>query len=338
MANVVASAPAKLVLSGEYAVLQGAPAICMALNRRATVTIETHDEPWHRVVAPGFTTDEGKFDAQPGRFEWLSGGASFKLLEQVWREIDLCPDQYLSLSLDTRNFLDAESGSKLGIGSSAALATALATALCSISSPGADAARVARKAHRAFQGGSGSGVDVACSLFGGLIEYRMSADEHSRVDWPEGLVFTVLWSMVSAGTMEKLSRLSMRGTQPSYGELSSAAEQMAAVWRSGSAAQVLHEYGHYIDALQRFSKDHDLGIFDAGHGALVDVAKKMGIVYKPCGAGGGDVGIALADDAAALASFVASPAVSGFIPLDVAMDKNGAGLCGDMPSVEIGNE
>ena len=166
----------------------------------------------------------------------------------------------------------------------------------------------------------------------------MSADEHSRVDWPEGLVFTVLWSTVSAGTMEKLSRLSMRGTQLSYGELSSAAEQMAAVWRSGSAAQVLQKYGHYIDALQRFSKDHDLGIFDAGHGALVDVAKKMGIVYKPCGAGGGDVGIALADDAAALASFVASPAVSGFIQLDVAMDKNGAGLCGDMPSVEIGNE
>ena len=32
--TVVASAPGKIVLSGEYAVLFGAPAICLAVNRR----------------------------------------------------------------------------------------------------------------------------------------------------------------------------------------------------------------------------------------------------------------------------------------------------------------
>jgi phosphomevalonate kinase len=330
VANVIASAPGKLVLSGEYAVLDGAPAICMGINRRARVTIETHDEPWHRVVAPGFASGEGKFVAQPGGVEWLSGGEPYKLLEQVWREIGLCPDQHLSLTLDTREFLDAESGSKLGVGSSAALATSLATALCSILSPGADATRVASRAHRTFQGGFGSGVDVACSSSGGLIEFRMSADEYPQIDWPEGLVFAVLWSGVSTGTTEKLSRLRMGDTQPSHGELKSAAEQMAVSWRSGLAAQVLQQYGHYINALQQFSNDHDLGIFDAGHGALVDAAKDSGIVYKPCGAGGGDVGIALADNTSALASFVASPVVSGFMPLDVAMDMSGVVLCGDV--------
>ena len=40
ISRVTASAPGKVVLSGEYAVLSGAPAICMAVNRRATVTIE----------------------------------------------------------------------------------------------------------------------------------------------------------------------------------------------------------------------------------------------------------------------------------------------------------
>ena len=38
--RIRASAPGKIVLSGEYAVLDGAPAICAAVDRRAAVTIE----------------------------------------------------------------------------------------------------------------------------------------------------------------------------------------------------------------------------------------------------------------------------------------------------------
>jgi phosphomevalonate kinase len=38
--RVTASAPGKLVLLGEYAVLQGAPALVLAVDRRATVTLE----------------------------------------------------------------------------------------------------------------------------------------------------------------------------------------------------------------------------------------------------------------------------------------------------------
>jgi len=34
---------------------------------------------------------------------------------------------------------------------------------------------VAQRAHADLQGGAGSGVDIACSLTGGLIEYRMEA-------------------------------------------------------------------------------------------------------------------------------------------------------------------
>jgi phosphomevalonate kinase len=35
----MASAPGKLVLAGEYAVLDGAPAIVMAVDRRAVVSV-----------------------------------------------------------------------------------------------------------------------------------------------------------------------------------------------------------------------------------------------------------------------------------------------------------
>ena len=39
MTALIASAPGKVVLCGEYAVLDGAPAISMAVNRRALVTL-----------------------------------------------------------------------------------------------------------------------------------------------------------------------------------------------------------------------------------------------------------------------------------------------------------
>jgi phosphomevalonate kinase len=326
---VAASSPGKIVLSGEYAVLDGAPATCMAVDRRARVTIARHDEPFHRVIAPGFSEEEGRFVTESGQIKWLSGGKSYKLLEQIWNEIDACPDAQLSLTLNTREFLDSESGDKFGIGSSAALATALASALCAIMAPDDDAVSVARRAHRKFQGNTGSGVDIASSSLGGLIEFRMNAAEHLQIEWPDGLVFAVLWSKVPSETAEKLHQLTHYTNQASREALKSAAEETASAWRSGSGEKVLQEYGQYIDTLRRFDNDHELGIFEAGHGALTDAAKEKGVVYKPCGAGGGDVGIVLADDPTALASFVASPVAAGFALLDITIDRVGVELCGD---------
>ncbi|MDH5619728.1 MAG: hypothetical protein OEZ11_14015, partial [Gammaproteobacteria bacterium] len=53
--TVVASAPGKIVLSGEYAVLFGAPAICMAVNRRAFARVADSDDRECHVTTPGFS-------------------------------------------------------------------------------------------------------------------------------------------------------------------------------------------------------------------------------------------------------------------------------------------
>ena len=52
--SVAASAPGKIVLSGEYAVLWDAPAICMAVNRRAVATVSPSDDGECHLVTPGF--------------------------------------------------------------------------------------------------------------------------------------------------------------------------------------------------------------------------------------------------------------------------------------------
>lgn len=328
MTPIVASAPGKVLLSGEYAVLDGAPAIGAAVNRRAIVTIENIDSNWHIVNAPGHTETEGRFRQASDGLQWCSGGEMYSLLEHVWLASKVMPETMLSLELDTRSFRDPNSGAKIGIGSSAALSVALATALCTLPSGDGDVAGVAEIGHRAFQQGLGSGVDVVCSLVGGVIEYRRDERLYEPVAWPDGLYYKLLWSGVAADTQAQLDHLQQADDRPSRSALGDAATEIARIWRDGSAQRIVDEFEIYIDALRRFSVDHGLGIFDAGHADLAEIAATQGLVYKPCGAGGGDIGIVLGVDEAALASFVSSPAAAGFTELDVIIDPNGAQLVG----------
>lgn len=321
--RIRASAPGKLVLSGEYAVLDGAPAIVMAIDRRARVVIEAGGDVCHTVVARGDDRPQGRFSAGAGAFTWHSGGGDFRIVESVWRTANADAAGHLSLSIDTRQFVDAEQGIKLGIGSSAALATALSFALGEAARLDADPARVAFAAHREFQGGLGSGVDVACSLAGGLVDYTMGGAAQ-RIGWPEGLEAGLLWSGIPADTGARLEYLAGSESRPSRAALVLAARRLAEAWRGGIARDVLDECRDYTGVLREFSVDHALGIFDAGHGGLVDAARGTSIVCKPCGAGGGDVAVVLAADRDELAAFLTHARASGFVPLAAGIDVRGA--------------
>jgi phosphomevalonate kinase len=320
---ILASAPGKLILSGEYAVLDGAPAICAAIDRRAHVTLSVNAEDHHTVSAPGFSNQQGRFRESDGELEWLTAGDDFTLLDDVWRAANARVSGGLSLVLDTSEFLDAGSGIKLGVGSSAALAVALAAALAELAGPGADVANIAFAAHRRFQGGHGSGADVACSITGGLIEYTVGEANSPRLSWPDGLACAVLWSGVAADTGGKLAHFEKREPLPSRTALVHSACGMAEVWRAGSAQAILDEYRSYLTALREFSIDHELGIFDAGHADLADAADAAGLVYKPCGAGGGDVGVVFADNAAAVVTFVETATAHDFRALNMNVDQSG---------------
>jgi len=323
--RIAASAPGKFVLSGEYAVLDGAPAICAAVDRRAVVTIEPHDGDQHIVRAPGFTAATGRFSADSGQLTWLDGGRDFGLFEAVWNASRPAPgNPALAISLDTAVFSDAVGGRKIGLGSSAALAAALATALHALG--GGSPADVAHTAHRLFQGGAGSGVDIACSLAGGTIEYRMAGRQSRPAKWPDGLHFSLLWSGVSAETRGRLARFGDQAGSASRSELSEASTSVAAVFGRGDATDVVAALGEYTQALLRFDETHGLGIFDAGHRALAEQAADAGMVYKPCGAGGGDIGVALATSRASLASFGKTAARCGFSRLALSIDPCGAML------------
>lgn len=303
MTNVlVASAPGKVILSGEYAVLDGAPAICMAVGRRARVTLSALAGDSFKVTAPGFSDQVASFRLSANGIQWDRAGDAVSIVDCVFRAADIREIAVQAIELNTAEFADAVSGAKIGIGSSAALTVALCSALLN----SADAAAIqgiAQRAHADLQGGVGSGTDIACSVVGGLIEYRMEGSAATRFDWPEKLSYRLIWTGTAASTTDKLAKLEAGVSKPSRVRLAGASEAMAATWRRGDAPEIIAGCTDYCEVLHEFSVDHDLGIFDAGHSELWHTAKAMDLIYKPCGAGGGDVGIVLGIDDAALEEF-----------------------------------
>ncbi|MCP4300402.1 MAG: hypothetical protein GY783_07445 [Gammaproteobacteria bacterium] len=314
---VSASAPGKVVLSGEYAVLDGAPAVCMAVDRRAIVKISAIDGDWHRVSAPGHCSVEGRFVADGATIDWLQGADEYGVVDAIWRTLRPGGKNPLSIELDTCSFLDQKSGEKIGVGSSAAVTVALVAAL----SQSGDVLGDAIRAHKLFQHGAGSGVDVATSVSGGLIEYRMKETTISRLRWPAGLAYRLVWTGVPASTRLKLDHLAGIGRRSSRDALAAAAARMATAWQS--ASMVMRQYPTYIAALREFSVDHDLGIFDAGHDQLVTEAAAAELIYKPCGAGGGDVGILLGASEEQLDEFAVSQVASRYQFLECGLAADG---------------
>ena len=106
-------------------------------------------------------------------------------------------------------------------------------------------------------------------------------------------------------------------------DLVETANDVASIWGGQRSAEICSSLQSYTESLHRFNSVHALGIFAAGHDRLYAMSKSTDVLYKPCGAGGGDIGIALSLDSTALAAFVAGTKELGFQELTVAIDSNG---------------
>lgn len=308
-----ASAPGKVFLAGEYAVLHGGPALVATVNRRADAWLADADDGEHVFEASGAVSGHWRFRRDDdGRATWLdepptAGGLA--LAEAVIARAPALAGAS-RLTVDSRSFTSDDG--KLGFGSSAAVAVALSAVL------GSDnVAQRAAAAHREFQGGRGSGADVAAAVAGGVIEVT-GATEPRQAGWPQGLCARLIWSGRPASTRARLEQLEASletaAGRDGMEQLVSASRAVAAGWHDG-AAGALAGLSRWSAALDRFDRAVGLGIFSAGHGAMRDLAGN-GVVYKPCGAGGGDIGAAFATDAEALTAFVAAAGARGYATID----------------------
>lgn len=360
---IVASAPAKLVLCGEYVVLDGAPAIGVALNARATASIAAVPGVRHLLASPGYAKGLFPFRmTQDGKINWDKANDTnslrpdFSLFESIWsivastagnaRDRSGSPTAALSpaardagsgnvggafpdaceFTLDTSSFIDRSTGTKLGLGSSAALAVALSAALAEMCDKTIDLAGVI-ELHRQFQNGRGSGIDVAVSWHGGVISYRMEGSVAETLSWPNGLHYAVLWSGAASKTTDKIDIFAAsRSANQFRTRLAQASTTLVEEWERSDAAEIQRSLADYTQLLRAFDAALGLGIFEAGHDAMHELAALKGVVYKPCGAGGGDVGIAISTNATSLHEFTGAAADIGFHALDLDIDDQGMTL------------
>lgn len=339
---IEAQAPGKVVLVGEYAVLEGASSLVMAADRHVRVRLTPDDSGVVRVDSPGIADRVCTLRLSGDALVAVEGElpASLQpvlsLLQSLVRQEGMAPclAQGLTARLDSTALY--EGGVKLGLGSSAALAVALAGAAIHL----AGAAPISQDArgferlhrlHRAMQDGAGSGVDVAASLLGGVVHFRRGDGQPSlaRLEMPAEVRSVFVWTGVSASTKDFLKRLDRwKARHPDeyhsrLRELSSIATEAVTAARQNAAPAFIGAVGRYGGALRELGDRSELGIYGSSHGALRDLADGLGITYKPCGAGGGDLGVAMTSDEEALARFRAGATHLGAKPVDLEVERHG---------------
>ena len=349
MSPMIATAPGKVILLGEYAVLDGSPALSLAVNRRARVELECcgNDECCIEAEQLGIEPIHFRLH-EKGRVEWSCSGEQWQrfsrtgiLLEHLCahaaqRFNRLAP---FRLRIDTAElFGDTSVGPvKLGLGSSAAVAVALDAAISAhasnaraLESPQAVFHRIL-PVYRATQHGHGSGIDLATSLTGGLIEYRLDeAGCHiASRRLPESLRLMFIWVGEPASTADLVGAWRQaQSREPAVAAHIS--ERMQETCQAGlkavsenDAGELAAQMGVYGRILGTMTDWAGIPVVTAMHRQAMTLAGQAGAHYKPCGAGGGDLGVAAAVAESAMTRLADALTDTGLWPIALAGDEQG---------------
>ena len=321
----LARAPGKIMLAGEYAVLEGHPALVLAVDRFA-------------VARPGTAPQTSPF-LQAARRLWTGSPSGAAILDTI--------------AIDTSE-LRHESGTKLGLGSSAA-ATVAGLALAMAEDGPLDHAAVHALAHRAHGdaqaalGARGSGADIAASVWGGLVEVQpaSSAEQLPRVrtldrGGPQGLTLAggaihllAVWTGRAADTRNLVAavatwaRSQPAGYRRRIDALAAAAGQLgrAIAQRDGAGAVTAVAQG--CAALAALARDSGVPLLPEGLETVADRARSAGASVKPTGAGGGDLLLVCGSDGPAVAELAAELGEIGMKAVDMRVDPHGAHIVSD---------
>ena len=310
MTPVGASAPGKALLCGEYAVLEGAPAIVAAVDRRVSVVWTEDSVPVPPEVEATLQLAQAALGAVAG---WLTLDVSELQQDRV----------------------------KLGLGSSAAGAVAAAGAVCATHGCNLEDRKTLHRVFAlALEGHAsiapqGSGVDVAASAFGGFLRFSRSRDEVETSALPplSDLVIRLIWTGQAARTSELVGKVhELRSSdrdkyRACMDRLAELAGRFASAFAAGDATEVIASAAAYSKAMSLLGDAAGAPIVDARLRRAAELASRFSGSAKPCGAGGGDVAVAFFLDPDAAKGFELACRGEGLHPIDVSWGATGVRAC-----------
>ncbi len=158
-----ASAPGKIIIFGEHAVVSGVTAIGAAIDLRAKVTV--HDKPGSVLIntkeltLQGFSLDLTSGQLRSAQAEHAARYISAVLREFEAKDIQVCIDSSLPLAA--------------GLGSSACIVVAAVAAISrhqGLELPRKEIAEISYHLERKVQHGLGSPMDTALATYGGYLQ------------------------------------------------------------------------------------------------------------------------------------------------------------------------
>ena len=334
--NLALSAPGKLYLGGEYAILWGGTARLAGVGPRASALARSRDDrEVHLVLAEGRL--EGTLT--PLGVRWKADPPP--PFAFVARAVDLVVRaqgrESLGFSLALSPTPSGPGGHKLGLGSSAratVLAAEAAARLLEVRSPLA----LAMLAHAEAQGGRGSGGDVAACSVGGLLRYRRWPVERvtGAPSLALGLSAAGAPDVVRLGTTELPALYAFSGQSASTPGMISRVEaalpgearrrfvedsdQLGLELEAGLRANRFAQVAEACAGLQALLGALP-GVSTPGTERILALARSTGCAGKVSGAGGGDGCVVFAPDEAARSALIASLAYRGFVAVPLTFER-----------------
>lgn len=308
-----------MILLGEYAVLEGAPALVCAVDSLAEVSCTDYRRGEFMLHSPAIdimnipfvVTGRGRVRFDPRLDDYTKKRLRFfkKLFEYGWGRLSLDAQNYrgLQIRLDTGAFYSSRLNIKLGFGSSAAMTVALLAGLFESYRVKLGSDQLLEHsliAHHLAQGKLGSGIDIAASCLGGVVRFQLDEEQgQHKVDaknislWPDLFIIPV-WTGNSTNTRTMLRGIErLKTDQPEqYAEvierLSSISLQGCRAYEDQDEEIFMKSVHLYENSLRELGQSSGLPIISGKHQELADLAWAEGAAYKPSGAGGGDIGLA----------------------------------------------
>lgn len=190
------SAPGSLMLLGEHAVLDDRPCVVAAIEKRIRVSIIPRND--------GLVTITSSLGEYEGDRDDLPDHPSFRFVIAALRH------QARVLPGGCDASILADMPPTIGFGTSAAVTVAMTGALHMADKGSWSLSDVLRDARTVIQRvqGRGSGADVAASVFGGVVHYRMN-DDHAEIIQTDSKPLTALYCGYKTPTPEVIARVDL---------------------------------------------------------------------------------------------------------------------------------